>query len=114
MTKINAPVRLMTHEEQRHYQLHNKGLMLDYQANSYFLNAGTRDDIEAWQQGAGLYVLTINSYAGYVGLDSYAISKVEPINTVFLQDYEVDELLGSKWKDLSTRTIAMRLMEYLI
>jgi hypothetical protein len=37
---------------------------------SYFLNAGTRDDVEVWKHGAGLYVLTLNSYCGYIGLDA--------------------------------------------
>ena len=64
MTKLNAPLRLMTLEEQRHYQLHNAGLMLDYQNKSYFLNAGTRDDIEVWKNGSGLYVLTLNGRWG--------------------------------------------------
>jgi hypothetical protein len=104
----------MTVEEQRHYNLHNKGLMLDYQANSYFLNAGTRDDIEVWKQGAGLYVLTLNSYCGYIGLDAYMPNVPDPVNSIFLQEYEAEEILGSKWKDLSTRTIALRLMDYLI
>ena len=114
MTKLNVQIRTMTLEEQRHYNLHNKGLMLDYLNQTYLLNAGTRDDIEVWKQGAGLYVLTMNSYCGYIGLDAYMPNESEPINSVFLQDYEAEELLGSRWKDLSTRTIALRLMEYLI
>jgi hypothetical protein len=89
-------------------------MMLDYQNKSYFLNAGTRDDVEAWRHGAGLYVLTMNSYCGYIGLDAYMPNEPDPVNSVFLQEYEAEELLGRKWKDLSTRTIAIRLMEYLM
>jgi hypothetical protein len=114
MTKLNAPVRTMTLEEQRHYQQHNAGMMLDYQNNSYFLNAGSRDDIEVLKHGAGLYVLTLNGYCGYIGLDAYMPNEPEPINSVFLQDYEAEELLGKRWKDLSTRTITIKLMDYLI
>jgi hypothetical protein len=114
MTKLNTPIRTMKLEEQRYYQLHNKGLMLDYQNNSYFLNAGTRDDIEVWKHGAGLYVFTLNGYCGDIGLDAYMPNETEPINSIFLQEYEVDELLGKRWKDMSTRTIASRLMDYLI
>jgi hypothetical protein len=88
--------------------------MLCYLNHSYFLNAGTRDDIEAWKQGAGLYVLTLNGYCGYIGLDVYMPNEPEPVNSVFLQEYEAEELLGKRWKDMSTRTIASRLMEYLI
>jgi hypothetical protein len=29
MTKLNGPIRLMSLEEQKHYELHNKGLLLD-------------------------------------------------------------------------------------
>jgi hypothetical protein len=104
----------MTHEEQRQHNLHNKGLMFDYLNHSYFLNAGTRDDIEVWKLGAGLYVLTLNGYCGYIGLDAYMLNEPEPINSIFLQEYEAEEILGKKWKNLSTRTIALRLMEYLI
>jgi hypothetical protein len=104
----------MNIEEQRNTGLHNTGLVLDYQNRSYILNAGSSDVLEVFTQSIGLYVLTLNSYAGYVGLDSYVLSEAEPINTVFLQEYEVVELLGSKWKDLSTRTIAIKLIEYLI
>jgi len=114
MLKLNAPVRKMKLEEQLHYKIKNAGLMLDYQNKSYFLNAGTRDDVEVWKHGAGLYVLTINGYCGYIGLDAYMPNEPDPVNSVFLQEYEVEELLGRKWKDLSTRTIALRLMEYLM
>jgi hypothetical protein len=104
----------MTLEEQRNAGLKNKCLMLDYQNRSFVLNAGNSDVVEVFTQSIGLFVLTLNSYAEYVGLDSYVLSEAEPINTIFLQEYEVVELLGSKWKDMSTRTIAIKLMEYLI
>ena len=114
MLKITASIRTMNLEEQRSYKLINPGLMLELDERSYFLNAGTNDVIEAFKQGVGLFVLTINNYAGYVGLDSYVISEAEPINTVFLQEYEAEEVLGKRWKDMTTRTIASRLMDYLI
>ena len=114
MTKLTLSIRTMNFEEQRKAGLHNPGLMLDYQNKSYFLNAGTKDDIGVWKHGAGLYVLTLYGYCGYIGLDAYMPNGSDPVNSIFLQEYEAEEILGRKWKDLSTRTIAIRLMEYLM
>jgi hypothetical protein len=114
MLKLNASIRTMTLEEQLSYKLHNPGLMLEYQNRSYVLSAGNRDSVEVFAQGIGLYVLTMNNYAGYVGLDSYIPPEQDPINSIFLQEYEVEELFGVSWKDMSTEDIALRLMEYLM
>jgi hypothetical protein len=115
MLKLNAPVRQMTHEEQRHYQLHNAGLMLDYQNTSYVLSAGSSDCIEVFANGAGLYVLTWNAGLRYLGLEEYHLGHDEPISSVFLwKEPELSEVLGCQWRNMLPETKVQRLMVYLM
>lgn len=88
---------------------------LEYRGNTYQLNSGTSDTIHVFTRSICLYVLTINSPLGYIGLDAYYPSEEDPINTIFLHsDYQIKDTLGSKWKKLSPVTIATRLYDYLI
>ena len=114
MLKLNASIRTMTLEEQRYYKLINPGLMLDYETNSYVLKAGRRDKVECFVMGVCLYVLTSSSSLGYVGLDAYQIGHDEPVNSVFCQEQELYEVLGPRWRAMSSETKVQRLMEYLI
>ena len=115
MLKLNACIRTMTFEEQRHYQLQNAGLMLDYQNKSYVLSAGTTDKVEVFLNGVGLYVLSWNAGLRYLALEEYHLGHDEPVNSVFLwKEQEMFEVLGPKWKVLSSETKLQRLMEYLI
>jgi hypothetical protein len=51
----------------------------------------------------------------YLGLDAYQIGHEEAINSVFLwKEQEMLEVLGSKWRVMSSETKVLRLMEYLI
>jgi hypothetical protein len=84
MTKLNAPVRLMTLEEQLTQKLQNPGLMLDYQNKSYVLSAGNSDCVEVFAQGVGLYLLSWNAGLRYIGLEKYHIGHGEPVSSFFL------------------------------
>ncbi len=114
MVKIIPVIRPMTIEEQRSTGLVNPGLMLEYGSKSYFLKAGNRDKIECFVVGVGLYVLTSNSNLGYVGLDAYQIGHDEPVNSIFCQEQELYEVLGPRWRAMSSETKVQMLMEYLI
>jgi len=114
MTKIVPLIRRMTFEESQLRGLHSRGLILEHQSQSYFLNAGTRDTIHVFTRSIGLYVLTINIQLGYMGLDAYMPQEPDPINTIFFHsEQDIAEVLGSKWKYMSLRTITTRLMDYL-
>ena len=115
MRSIIPYIRRMTYEEQQEYGLVNPGLMLEYQGRSYVLNAGTRDKVEVFAIGVGLYVLTSNQPLSYLGLDEYQIGHQEAINSVFLwKEQEMYEVLGPRWMVLSSEAKVMRMMEYLM
>jgi hypothetical protein len=89
--------------------------MLDHQGMTYVLNAGTSDRIYVFRESVCLYVLTVNRSLGYVGLDAYMPEEPEPINSVFLHiEQHIADVLGPEWEDLSPRTMALRLTDYLV
>jgi hypothetical protein len=105
----------MTLEEQQIYNLHNKGLMLDYQNKSYVLSAGSSDCVEVFAHGAGLYVLSWNAGLRYMGLEEYHIGHAEAISSVFLwKEQELSEVLGCQWRAMLPETKVLRMMEYLM
>jgi hypothetical protein len=105
----------MTLGEQLYYKLQNPGLMLDYQNKSYVLSARTRDKVDVFVNGAGLYVLSLNVGMRYLGLEEYHINHDEPISSVFLwKEQELSEVLGSQWRNMLPETKVLRMMEYLM
>jgi hypothetical protein len=60
-----------------------------------------------------LYVVSINTSLGYVGLTAYGIQEDDEVGEVFLQnDDEIQDMLGRQGLDLCPVTIARRLAEY--
>ncbi|NVN90948.1 MAG: hypothetical protein HXX11_10130 [Desulfuromonadales bacterium] len=115
MTPILPSIRRMTFQEASEAGLHSGGLILEHRGNSYHLNAGLSDSVHVFTSSIAIYVLTTNRGHGYIGLDAYLPNEPDPINTVFLHsDYQFTETLGSKWKYMSPRTIATKLINYLI
>ena len=115
MKRIVPKIRMMTFEEARERNLMNRDLMLEYKGRSYVLNAGTKDKVEVFLNGVGLFVLTANRSMSYLGLDAYQIGHEEAINSVFLwKEQEMLEVLGPHWRVLSSETKVLRLMEYLM
>jgi len=115
MTAIRPTIRRMTYEEAGEAGLHSRGLILEYQGMSYRLNAGTSDIITVFTRSVALYVLTVNSGLGYIGLDAYMPDEPDPINTVFMHsELDVTDVLGARWRQLSAKTIALKLTDYLI
>jgi hypothetical protein len=115
MTTIRPTIRRMTFEETNQAGLHSRGLILEYQGKSYRLNAGTSDTVHTFQKSIVLYVLTSNRSLGYVGFDAYMPGEQDPINTIFFHtEQDMAGALGARWKQLSPRTMAVRLANYLI
>ena len=115
MTAIRPNIRRMTFEEADNAGLHSRGLILEHQGQSYRLNAGTSDAVHTFTKSVVLYVLTSNRSLGYVGFDAYMPGEEDPINTIFFHsERDMTDVLGARWKQLSPRTMARRLINYLI
>src|SRR6185369_16453763 len=90
-------------------------LVLEHNGNNYHLQGGTRDTIYTFTQGLGIYVLTINKRFGYMALNSFMVPEPDPINSLFMHNYEdITRTLGKKWEQLSPETIIRRLINNLI
>lgn len=115
MTEVKPTVKVMTYQEADQRGLLNRGLVLEYGGRSYYLNGGMKDRIHVFSRSIYLFVLTINTPLGYIGLDAYMPNEEDPINTIFLHsDYQLTDYLGRNWKQMSAGTMARRLADYLI
>jgi len=115
MKELIPNVKMMTYEEADQKGLFNRGLVLDYEGRTYFLNAGIKDKIHVFTRSIYIFVLTTNPSLGYIGLDAYMPNEQDPINTIFLHsEYQFSDYLGCNWKQLSASSIAQRLSNYLI
>ncbi len=114
MIQITPTIKLHTYQESMESGLHVRSLVLQYKNNNYHLHGGTRDTIFVFTEGVAIYVLTINTSIGYIGLNTYMAPESDPINSVFLQNSrEIKETLGHKWEGLAPVTMVKRLMEHL-
>jgi hypothetical protein len=92
-----------------------RGLVLEHNNRNYYLNAGTRDTVHIFTKSICIYVLTINIPLGYIGLDAYYPTEEDPVLTIFLHsDYQITDALGTRWQQMTPKTIATRLTEFLI
>ena len=115
MTPNKPIIRRMIFEETDHAGFHSRGSMLEYENRTYKLNSGTSDTIHIFTRSIYLFVLTLNRSLGYMGLDAYVLLEEEPINTIFLHsEYQLRELLGRNWNQMSPETLSIRLTEYLM
>lgn len=114
MSPIVPTIRKMTFREAKSAGLHSRGLILEHHGKAFNLNAGTSDTIHVFTESIGIYVLTINTGLGYMGLNSYMAPECDPINSLFLHNHlEISEYLGSKWESLKPLTVVQRLINYL-
>lgn len=60
------------------------------------------------------YVLSLNPFLPYVGLEVYALYNdiCENMGEVFFQEHQVENNLGTNWKDLTPVELAQKLDEY--
>jgi hypothetical protein len=114
MQPITPFISVLTYQEALETGLQIRTLILNHNGNNYHLQGGTRDTIHVFTEGLGIYVLTINKALGYIGLNSYMAPEPDPINTMFLHNYqEIKETLGPKWKGMKPVTIVQKLINYL-
>jgi hypothetical protein len=110
MTQIHPTIRTMTFEEDRDFSDFHQGLMMEHNCVSYRLTAGTKDNLHILESGPVLYVLTLNTSLGYIGLDVYMPNEEEAIDNIFLQGEATSEMLGNGWKSLSLIQLVTRLV----
>jgi hypothetical protein len=115
MTAIKPTIRRMTYEEAQQFRLFNRGLTMEYRGTTYNLTAGLSDQIHIFTRSICIFVLTVNKSLGYIGLDAYEPNEVDPVNSIFLHsDYQLQDILGPKWDQLSPKSITNTLVDYLI
>jgi hypothetical protein len=114
MTAIKPTIKLFTSDKDN-AGIQINSFILEHQGNNYHLQGGTKDTIHVFLQGLGIYVLTINNRLGYIGLNSFMAPEPDPINSMYLHNYEdITETLGKKWEQLSPIAITMKLINYLM
>ena len=112
--RASAVIEQETEEEQRSQHHYNPGLVLIHDDLRIPIGAGTSDHIGVYERGGLLYVLSRNYGLGYIGLAAYEVNTGEEAGEVFLQnDWDLEEILGKNWEDLSEEEIVQRLDPYL-
>jgi len=115
MNQITPKIRLLTHQESQDAGLQIRTLILEHNSNCYHLSGETGDTIYTFTQGVCIYALTINKRFGYMALNSFMAPEPDPINSMFMHNYEdITRTLGKKWEQLSPKTIVAKLINNLI
>ncbi len=103
----------MTWEETTNLNLFNPGLMMELDTLTLPLNAGTTDKIHTFREGNHLYVLVVNYRHGYIGLDQIDTLDGGMIGNIFLQNCELQELIGYRWQLMNPETLIKWFQDYL-
>jgi len=115
MNKIYPTIRLMTPEETRTSQLINAGSVIEHDGTTIPISAGRSDQVHIYQDSTVVYVLSINLLMEYIGLEIFDSTCGEEFDNVFLQfHWELEEYLGTKWRELTPQTIIRKLVNYLL
>jgi len=56
-------------------------------------NAGTHDELHTFQEGNELFVLAVNEYLPYIGLEVYTPDSDYPNREVFFQEESAEEFM---------------------
>jgi len=114
MTAITPTIKLFTSHKDT-TGIHINSLILEHNGNNYQFHGGSNDTIHVFTESIALYVLTINRSAGTMGLSAFMSPEPDPINSVHLHNpKDIKEILGAKWEQLSSKTIAMKLINCLM
>jgi hypothetical protein len=113
MKRIFPTIRKMTPEETNGHTLQNPGLILEYCNLMIPLSAGYSDSIQIYRNSNSLLILITNRQLGYIGLDEVDCLDGDIIGTVFLDEYQIKECIGSRWLQMKPETLIKRLSEYL-
>jgi hypothetical protein len=115
MTAIKPTIKLFTSQEDDTNGIHINSLILEHNGNNYQFPGGSNDTIHVFTESVALYVLTVNESTGAMGLNAFMSPEPDVINGIYLHNpQDIKETLGDKWELLSARTIAMKLINYLM
>lgn len=119
-TITNWRVRSEPYAWQRQAGRYNPGRQLIIKEKGYRrivpIGAGSSDDVEVFRDGDLYYVVSMNAAYDYAGLETFPADPLahQAGGEIFLQaDHEIREILGPRGLQLTPRTIARRLAEYL-
>jgi hypothetical protein len=114
MKRIHPKIITESWEEQNASGRYYPAEVMEIGHYQYRLNSGRTDDISIWGDKDRYLVLTINNRLGYIGLDEYLKNNREPIDGIFIQDYnEAVEILGKNWDKKSWSYLMRVLINYL-
>ena len=109
---INYSVEKESFEDMCNAQRFNPCLEVTFRdkngIHTHKIGAGHRDDIFVYRKNGQTFILTNNSYLGYVGLEVFNGEK--QTGDIFLEYHQVIEVLGGC--DLAPFTMIRRLKEY--
>jgi len=112
--QITPTIRIMTPEETRTTRLINAGSVIDYEGTTIPIAAGRSDRVHVFKESTVLYVLSVNYRHDYIGMEIFDAASGEEYDNIFLHyQWELEEYLGRRWRELAPMTIARKLREFL-
>jgi len=77
--------------------------------------AGRSNQVHIFQESTVVYVLSINLQMEYIGLEIFDAGTGEEYDNICIQfQWELEEYLGCKWRELTHQTIIRKLVNYLL
>lgn len=114
MIQISPSISVFTYQGAIDSGLQIASLVFGYNCHNYHFQGRTTDTIYIFTESIGIYVLTINKAAGYIGLNSYMQPEPDPINCIILHNcQEIKEMLGAKWQSMKPVAIVQKLISCL-
>jgi len=114
MIQISPTISVFTYQGSIDPGLQIASLVFNHNCHRYHFQGRTTDTIYIFTESIGIYVLTINKAAGYIGLNSYMQPEPYPINSIILHNcQEIKETLGVKWESMKPVAIVQKLISCL-
>ena len=114
MTQIAPHIRLMTLEETRASQLIHAGSVIELEGATIHIATGRSDQVHVFKESTVFYVLSINHKHEYIGMEIFDAASGEEYENIFIQNqWELEDYLGMRWRELAPKTIARKLREFL-
>jgi len=114
MIQISPTISVFTYQVTNESGLQIASLVFNHNCHRYHFQGRTSDTIYIFTESIGIYVLTINKAAGYIGLNSYMQPEPDPINCIILHNcQEIKETLGTKWEGMRPIAIVQKLISCL-
>lgn len=114
MIQISPTISVFTYQGAIDSGLQIASLVFNHNCHRYHFQGRTTDTIYIFTESIGIYVLTINKAAGYIGLNSYMQPEPDAINCIVLHNcQEIKETLGVKWEGMRPIAIVQKLISCL-